>query len=337
MTHTDTRRPALDAVHPGSLLFLSRADVEALDVPLAEVRAVVEAALLEKGRGLVESPPKRGVVPRPGCSIRAMKAHVPSLGTAAVKWISAYPSNVERGLPTIAGLLVLNEAETGQPIAVMDCAWITAARTAACTAVTVAHLARADTGTLGIIACGLQGRRNLEAVAAELPIRHVRAYDVRPEAARTFAERSSAALGIEVEPVGSAVEAARDRDLVIASAPIEKTPDTPVGAGVLAPGALAVALDFDASFRRDALREADRFVVDDVPQVAFFKDIGYLEHAPEPDADLGKVVAGRQPGRTDGAQRIVAMNLGIGVLDAAVGTWIYRRARERGAGIVLSL
>lgn len=325
----------LDAAPRTPIRYLSRECVEGLLASMDDVSEIVRAALHDKGTGLAESPPKRGVTPRPGASIRAMKAHLPQLDAAGVKWISAFPDNMDAGLPTISGLVILNDLETGFPTAVMDCAAITAHRTAACTAITARHLARRGSSTVGLVACGLQGRMNLQALCRELDITRVRAYDIRFEAACRFADEMEEKLGVEIEPVETPADAARDCDILVTSCPIEKHPTPPLGTGLLKKGALACLLDFDAALTGDAIREADRFVADDVRQVAFFKEIGYLEHTPEPDCDLGKIVAGRVPGRVDPDETIVAMNLGIGVLDIAVAAHILESALDLGVGVDL--
>ena len=97
--------------------------------------ALLEGAFKEKGLGRVEMPPKPGIHTQPDAFIHAMPAYIPSLRSAGLKWVSGYPGNKERGLPYITGLLILNDPETGLPLAIMDCTWITGARTGAATAV----------------------------------------------------------------------------------------------------------------------------------------------------------------------------------------------------------
>jgi len=150
----------------GSILYLSREDVETTRLPMSEIIRALEAMFREKGNGEVEMPPKPGIHPRPDAFIHAMPAYIPSVQAAGLKWVSGYPGNQAKGLPYISGLLILNDPDTGVPLAVMDCTWITAQRTGAATAVAAKHLARPDSASVGIVACGVQGRSNLEALAA---------------------------------------------------------------------------------------------------------------------------------------------------------------------------
>ena len=98
-----------------------------------------------------------------------MPAYIPALHSAGIKWVSGYPENFKRGLPYITGLLILNDVETGIPYAVMDCAWITAYRTGAASALAAKYLARPESKTAGILACGVQGRTNLLSAERAVP------------------------------------------------------------------------------------------------------------------------------------------------------------------------
>src|SRR5512139_2703725 len=160
------------------LLYLSRADVEKVNLDMATIIQLLEAAFKEKGAGKVEMPPKPGIHTMPDAFIHAMPAWIPSLHSAGIKWVSGYPENFIRGLPYITGLLILNDVETGIPYAVMDCAWITAYRTGAATALAAKFLARRESEVLGILACGVQGRTNLEAMACLFLLKRVYAYDI---------------------------------------------------------------------------------------------------------------------------------------------------------------
>ena len=122
------------------ILYLSRADVEAVHLSMKEIIHLLEQAFLEKGHGRVEMPPKPGVHTMPDAFIHAMPAYIPSMRSAGIKWVSGYPDNFKRGLPYISGLMILNDVETGIPYAVMDCAWITAMRTGAASALSAKYL-----------------------------------------------------------------------------------------------------------------------------------------------------------------------------------------------------
>ena len=171
------------------LLYLSQAEVIATGLTMAKIIDLLEIAFQEKGQGRVEMPPKPGIHPGDGDNfIHAMPAYIPALNSAGVKWVSGFPENHKRDLPYITGLLILNDPETGLPLAVMDCIWITAMRTAAATAVAARRLARPESAVLGILGCGVQGQSNTEALNVLFPLKKVLAYDLNPKVARQFAK-----------------------------------------------------------------------------------------------------------------------------------------------------
>lgn len=320
------------------LLYLSRADVAAVGPTMPEIIGALEVAFREKGEGRVEMPPKPGVHPGEGDNfIHAMPAYIPALASAGVKWVSGYPENYRRGLPYISGLLILNDPETGLPISVMDCVWITAARTGAATALSAKYLARPDAHTVGILGAGVQGRSNLEALAAVLPVRHAKTYDRLPEAARAYAAEMSERLSIDVVAVATPREAVVGSDVVVTAGPILKVPHATIQPGWLGRGAFASLVDYDSYWHRDALRQASKFCTDDVPQLRHYQDLGYFQDIPPIYADLGELVAGRKPGRKTADEITMTANLGLALDDMAVAPLVYKRAVAAGIGTWLPL
>lgn len=319
------------------MLYLSQADVEAVNLDMRTIIELLEKAFMEKGRGRVEMPPKPGIHPRPDAFIHAMPAYIPGLHSAGIKWVSGYPENFRRGLPYISGLLILNDEETGLPYAIMDCAWITAYRTGAATALAAKYLARPESAVAGILACGVQGRTNLEALACLFPIRKAFAYDILPDVQERFVREMSAAHGIEIVGVKEPREAVVDSDLVVTSGPILKHPSPAISKGWLREGSYACAVDFDSYFSGEAMAEMDRIITDDRAQFDYYRSSGYFRHTPEPDADLGELVAGLKEGRRSPKQRTLAINLGLALDDMAVAPVIYQKANEKGLGTRLPL
>lgn len=322
---------------PG-FLYLSRADVERVGLELPSIIAMLERAFREKGEGRVELPPKPGIHPQPDAFVHAMAASIPAMRAAGLKWVAGFPANSGRGLPYISGLLILNDVETGFPTAVMDCTWITAYRTGAATALAARYLARPESSSVGILACGAQGRANLEALACGFPLRRAWAYDRHPENQERYVREMSAKLGLEVIGVHEPKQAIVEADLVVTSGPILKTPTPTIERGWLRPGAFASAVDYDSYWTAAALAEIDRLATDDHAQFRYTREVGgYFRHTPEPYADLGELVTGRKPGRQSPEERTLAMNLGLALDDIAVAPEVLRRAREMGLGTWLTL
>lgn len=318
-------------------LYLSRADVERVALPMSAILAALEDMFREKGEGRTEMPPKPGIHTRPDAFIHAMPAYLPKSGAAGMKWVAGYPENPKKGLPYISGIIVMNDPETGLPLAVMDCTWITAMRTGAATAVAAKYLARPESQSVGIVACGVQGRSNLLALAEVFELERVVAYDVRRDVAERFAREMGTELELPIEVVDTPRKAVSGLDLVVTSGPILKHPTPPIEAGWLAPGAFASAVDFDSYFQGAAMREMALIATDDLPQMEYYRTVGYFKDTPRAHAELGELVCGKKPGRTDARQRTLAINLGIALDDMATGILIYQRACALGIGTRLPL
>jgi len=319
------------------LLYLSMRDVQTVDLPMMEIIDALEVMFREKGQGRVEMPPKPGIHTRPDAFIHAMPAYIPKLESAGIKWVSGYPANQSKGLPYISGLLILNDPDTGLPLAVMDASWITAMRTGAATAVAAKYLARPQSSSVGIIACGVQGRSNLEALACLFNIDTVMAFDVYPQVAEKYAAEMRAKLGIPIEVVATAKAAVRDMDIVVTSGPILKSPNPVIPADWLKPGGFASPVDFDSYWQGSALAQADKLATDDRQQMEYYRQEGYFKSTPVPYADLGEILAGKAPGREREEERTISINLGLALDDMATAILIYKRAFDMGIGLKLPL
>ena len=320
------------------LLYLSQTDVGAVGLTMAEVIEAVDIAFREKGEGHVEMPPKPGIHPGGGDNfIHAMPAYIPVLRSAGIKWVSGFPENQKRGLPYITGLLILNDVETGLPLSVMDCVWITAMRTGAATAVAAKYLARPESSVVGMLGCGVQGRSNVEALNVLFPLERVMAYDVDSKSARCYAEEMSARLGLEVVVADTPREAVTGCDMVVTAGPILKKPHRTIVAGWLDEGAFASLVDFDSYWHPKAMHEVDKFCTDDLPQLRHYQQVGYFQDIPAVHADLGDLATGRKPGRETPQERTMTANLGLAMDDMAVAPLLYQKALEKEIGTWLPL
>jgi len=325
-------------MNTGQLLYLSRADVEAVGITMSEIIEALRTVFREKGNRRTEMPPKPGIHPGPADSfIHAMPAYIPALQSAGVKWVSGFPENPRKGLPYITGLLILNDPETGLPLAVMDCVWITAMRTGAATALSAHYLARPDASVVGVLGCGVQGRTNVEALNELFPLKQVRAYDVNKESARIYAEQINRRLDLEVVPVDTPRDAVTGCDIVVTAGPILKKPHATIQAGWMDEGAFASLVDFDSYWHPDAMRETTRFCTDDTAQMLHYHQMGYFKDIPEIYADLGELATGQKPGRESPDERTMTANLGLALEDMAVAPLLYKRAVEKKIGTWLPL
>jgi ornithine cyclodeaminase/alanine dehydrogenase len=305
---------------------------------MAEIIEALEVAFRARGEDRVEMPPKPGIHPGGGDNfIHAMPAYIPDLKSAGIKWVSGFPENQNRGLPYITGLLILNDPETGIPISVMDCTWITAMRTGAATALSAKYLARPESSVVGVLGCGVQGRANVEALKELFPLKRVMAYDTNPEALQRYVQEMSLRFHLDVVPVEIPRDAVSRCDLVVTAGPIVKKPHCTIQAGWLEEGAFASLVDFDSYWHPDAMHETDKFCTDDTLQLSYYKQAGYFQNIPNIYADLGELVTRKKPGRESADERTMTTNLGVALDDIAVAPIIFEKAVEKGIGTLLPL
>jgi ornithine cyclodeaminase/alanine dehydrogenase len=322
----------------GQLLFLSRADIEDTGTTMKEIVTTVEQAFREKGEGHAEMPPKPGIHPAPDTFIHAMPAYLPRLRAAGIKWVSGYPDNYKRGLPYISGLVVLNDPETGFPIAVMDGAWITAKRTGAATAVAAKYLARKDSRVVGILGLGVQGRSNLEALSEVLPsVEVVRAYDTSTISQQSYVDEMAKKTGLSIQPVKTPRAAVEASDVIVTAGPILKNPNPVIVKDWLRSGIFAGPLDFDSYWKPEAMHSMGKFCTDDTEQLLYYRSLGYFKDIPSVYADLDQIVLGRKPGRENDQENIMSMNLGLAIEDVSVAVRVFERAKKNGIGHWLTI
>jgi alanine dehydrogenase len=323
-------------------LVLTRGDVAAL-LTLDDCIAAVERAFALQGAGRALGPGILGLpVPDGGFHVKAAGLPLSRL-YVAVKLNANFPDNrPRRGLPTIQGVVALSDGETGQPLALMDSMEITVLRTGAATAVAARRLARADARVATVVGCGRQGRIQLAALTRVCRLERAYAVDTDAPAARRFAEETSARLGLEVRPAGSAAEAAPFSDICVtctsSRAPLLRRNDIAAGTFIAAVGA-----DSEDKIEIDpGLMAAGTIVVDSLEQCA---TIGDLHHAlvrgalstADVHATLADVVAGRKPGRTSAEEITIFDSTGVAIEDVAAAVAVYERAIATGHGVTIDL
>jgi alanine dehydrogenase len=302
------------------LVYLSRDDVRSLLPPVARQIDLVDETLAATAAGDVELPPKLGVYPRPDSLIHAMPCHLRGQELASVKWVSAYFGNAAFGLPSISGLIILNEAETGIPLAVLDAAEITAARTAAMTGYCIRKFAPEGWSRVGIVGYGEQGRFHAALVHAMNPDASITAY--RPSGV-------NGDNGLPVEFTPTVRDAVRAADVVVTAAPMRSGKSPPISAEWVADNSLVLPIDFDASLAPDAVGGAPVFLVDDVEQFEVYRKKGFFREWRDPDGAISDGYAAGAAGP------VVCCNLGVGSLDAAFAAEVVRDAEESSVGIRL--
>jgi alanine dehydrogenase len=318
------------------MLVLDRCALELL-LDDESVVTAVEAVFAAHGRGETVMPPKVYLsLPACGGDFRAMPAY--AAGLAGLKWVNVHPHNpVEHGLPTVMAVVLLNDPQTGQPLAILDGGTVTRLRTGAAAAVATRHLARPGARTLGQIGCGGMAPCLVRAVAL------VRPFDEIVVAARNPAH--AAALVAQLAPLPARAGSLREAagcDVVTTATP---STEPVVLADWVRPGTHVNAVGADAPGKEEldpALLRRGRVFVDDRAQAVHSGEINVpiaqgSFRADEVVATLGEVVAGAAPGRRAPDEITVFDSTGLAIQDLAVGRLAYDRARAAGAGTELRL
>ena len=206
---------------PHKIRYLSGLNVDAAGADMNLAMECVEQVLGMHQRGEVNMPSKvvLDMDERKHGRINAMPAYLGGdVHVCGLKWIAGFPNNpVRHGLPRANALIVLNDADTGMPLAIMEGTRISALRTGAVTGVGARYLARMDSSSLALIGAGVQSWTQLEALKTILPdLSEIRIYDVHLEAAVALASRcADHCEGLCAHVTSTPEEAIRYADCVV--------------------------------------------------------------------------------------------------------------------------
>lgn len=319
------------------MLVLKRSETEGL-LDLAACIDAVEEAFRQQGERKGLSGNRQHVAAGDG------GFHIAIGGTSeivSVKINAHFPPREAGARSRMGGAIYLADATSGEPIAVLDSLAVTLLRTAAATAVAVRFLARPDAVRAVLAGAGRQARTQVQALALVLPSARLAVWDRHPERAADVASFAMS-LGLVAEPVDALGPAARAADVVVSA--------TPARGPILADedvseGALVVALGADGPGKQEldpALLARAKVVVDIVEQCAASGELASaiaagLMTVEDVHAELGEVVAGKKPGRTDDREAFVFDSTGTGLQDAAAAAVIVAAAQRAGRGVEVGL
>lgn len=328
------------------MLVLSRGDVETL-LDLDRLVDALAPAMADLSAGRVSMPP-RGIarVTRGDGLLGTMSAYVDSSATLAAKLVSVFPGNAATGPPSHQAVILLFDAAAGTPLALMDGTYLTAARTAAGSALATRLLARADADVLAIVGTGVQARAHARAVTRVRPVREIRILGRKPEKTARFAAEVGSLTGLPARPAASFRDAAAGALIVCAATHCAE----PVVLGKwLEPGAHVNSVGLNLAGREvDAEAVARSLVVVESRTAALGAGSGGANDLAWPlrdglvdtdhiHAELGEIVSGTRPGRSAPDQITLYKSVGVAVQDAVAARLVLDAARERGAGREIEL
>jgi ornithine cyclodeaminase/alanine dehydrogenase len=326
------------------VLFLSRKDVESA-LTMHDAINTVEKAFREHGLRTVNMPVRPVIrVEQHNGLVTFMPAYMEGMDALGVKVISTYPDNPSKyHLPTILGVVLLSDPKTGDLLAIMDGAFLTAMRTGAASGVATRYLARKNAKEVGIIGTGVQGKTQIAGVCQVRAIDKVKAYDLVPDRCKLFCKEVSKELKVQVVPVDSSEEAVKRSDIVITSS----TSKTPVLHGEwLDEGTHVNAIGSHTPDEREldatAIKRA-KLIVDS--REAALKEAGDLmipisQGVIAPDhifAELGEIVTGRKAGRESEDEITLFKSQGLAIQDVSTATKVYEIATKKGIGKIVAL
>ncbi|MBM4035350.1 MAG: ornithine cyclodeaminase family protein [Planctomycetes bacterium] len=328
-----------------TLRFLSARDV-AQALPMAAAIEAMRSAFRQLSDGQAVAPPRiyieaapiagNGLPPHGDALF--MPSYIPAEGRMGMKIVTIYPGNAALGLPLIQAIVVVLDAATGAPLAVMDGASLTAIRTGAASGAATDLLARPDAAVAAIFGAGPQARTQLEGVCAVRPPREARVHDPDAGRAAAFAAEMAERLGIAVSVAASPSQALAGADVVCTATtsrePVFSDSDIASGTHINAVGSY-----------KPHVRE--------VPEETVCRALVVVDHLPAalaeagdllipiqkgligPEsihAELGELIAGRKPGRQSPAQITLFKSVGIAVQDLAAACAALANAERLGLG-----
>ncbi|MGW4771804.1 hypothetical protein ACWEO2_27660 [Nocardia sp. NPDC004278] len=321
------------------VLYLSKQNIIELDISRTQILEFTHTALVEHGHHRYEMPAKIGIHPYPEVFYHAMPAHVPAANAVGCKWIECYPNNPARfGLPQTTGLMVINDVESGVPVAIMDSTWITAQRTPAVTVLAAAKI-HPDAATFGMFGCGIQGREHVRYAARALPkLETVYVYDTNDAAADALIADLRDQVPFALVKGDSAEEVAKSAQVLSSATVILKQPLAVVKDEWISAGQTILPCDLNTFWDPRTSKRADKYIVDSIDEHILFAEMGYFpDGLPTITAETGEVLAELTTGRDHPDQIIVNSNIGMAVCDVVVGKAVYDKALSSSIGTVLTL
>ncbi len=325
------------------ILFLSKENIDQLELGLQEILDAIEAGLRAHGRKEVIMPSKDHLaLDYPEKLFNILKGYVAPIGMAGVKVIGDFQKNYAHNLPSELALITLYDPETGAPVAILDGTLITWMRTGAVTAIGAKYLASERPRVLGHIGARGTAWYNVRMLDHLFDFEEIRVTSKRPESRERFASLISEELDKEILVKETTAETVADADIIIDASRL-LTHEVLVRDAWVKPGALIQPYGAVLSVEPVLPTAVDKMVVDDwnqCKQSKYGQFAGLIQEGRLRDehiyGEIGEIVAGLKPGRETQDERILFWHKGFAVSDIMLGSLAYQKAKAQEVGTRLS-
>ncbi|ALM75100.1 ornithine cyclodeaminase family protein [Thermococcus barophilus] len=320
------------------MLVLSRNDLEKI-LSMKEVIKAIEKAFLELYNGTAKVPLRTIIdIEKHKGTMLYMPCYLEENDALAIKVVSVYEENLKKGFPTIFATVLVNDPETGKPLAIMEGGYLTAMRTGATSGVATRYLARKDSRTVGIIGAGVQARTQLWAVYEVRPLKKVFVYDISMERAKSFADYMSKKLGIEIIIAKSPEEVVRNSDILILATTAKQSvidgdwirEGTHINSiGWVGPEGRE--LDSKTVRKAKLIVDSKDAVLKESGDIIIPIKEGIIDES-HIYAELGEIVSGAKKGRTSNEEITLFKSVGLAIEDAITAKLAYEKAIKENIG-----
>lgn len=325
------------------VIILSQEDVKKC-LPMSKAIQAVREAYMAFAKGRVKMPPVMHLdVSQYNGEIDIKSGYIEDFGLIGTKIASGFYDNHKLGLPPGIAIIILMDLKTSMPLAIMDGTYVTAYRTGAAGAVAANVLAKKDSEIIGVIGAGTQARMQIIALNEIFTLKEVKVWDIDDTAKKLYSKEMSEQLNITVESVDSVKDAVVESDIVVTVTPSKKAL---VMKDWIKNGTHINAIGADGPGKQELdpmiIKMADKVVVDSLEQC---KIIGEIQHAlkkglvKEKDihAEIGQILIGDKKGRESDDEITLFDSTGLAAQDIAAANIVYKQAKEKGMGNVISL
>ena len=315
------------------MLILNQQQIKNI-IPLSKIKEVincVEKAFYDYGNKNVQMPPKAYLYFKEyNGDLRIMPAFSPRLKLAGTKIVNVHPDNPKKGLSTVMAVIVLNDAQNGVAIALLDGTYITGMRTGAAGAVAVKYLARKDSRTLGVVGSGQQAIYQIASITKVRNIKEIFVFDINQKAIQKL-ERI---LNKEKTKIKEAsLKEVCQKDILVTTTPSRKPI---VKKEWILPGTHINAIGADAENKEELdpeILKKGKIVIDDWAQASHSGEINVplkkgIISKKNMYACLGEIVAKKKIGRENDREITIFDSTGLAIQDLYTADLVYKKAKK---------